>query len=76
MTLKATFVGLLINTGLAGIKMAAGILGHSHALMADATESIADLFSSVIVWRRSKRRATNAFTSFDTTSTAGWARRC
>lgn len=51
MTLKATFVGLLINTGLAAIKMAAGILGHSHALMADATESIADLFSSVIVWR-------------------------
>jgi cation diffusion facilitator family transporter len=31
--------------------MAAGILGQSHALVADGVESLADLFSSVIVWR-------------------------
>src|SRR5262249_7991224 len=27
------------------------ILGHSHALIADAVESLADIFSSIIVWR-------------------------
>jgi cation diffusion facilitator family transporter len=29
----------------------AGIAGHSHALIADAVESFADLFSSLVVWR-------------------------
>ncbi|HWH69124.1 MAG TPA: cation diffusion facilitator family transporter [Candidatus Sulfotelmatobacter sp.] len=50
-SLRATFIGLAINTCLAGIKMAAGLLGHSHALVADAVESLADVFSSLIVWR-------------------------
>ena len=31
--------------------MTAGVLGKSHALMADAVESLADIFSSLIVWR-------------------------
>src|SRR2546425_12565863 len=31
--------------------MAAGLLGHSHALVADAVESLADVFSSLVVWR-------------------------
>src|SRR5437867_13081348 len=31
--------------------MAAGLLGHSHALVADAVESLADIFSSLVVWR-------------------------
>src|SRR5437867_71220 len=31
--------------------MAAGLLGHSHALVADAVESLADIFSSIVVWR-------------------------
>ena len=50
-SLRATFLGLLANTLLAGGKLAAGILGHSHALIADAVESLADIFSSIIVWR-------------------------
>ena len=29
----------------------AGIAGHSHALVADAVESLADIFSSIVVWR-------------------------
>jgi cation diffusion facilitator family transporter len=29
----------------------AGIFGHSHALVADAVESMADVFSSIVVWR-------------------------
>jgi len=42
---------MIANTLLATAKLAAGIVGHSHALVADAVESLADLFSSVIVWR-------------------------
>lgn len=49
--LRATFLGLAVNTLLASIKLVAGILGHSHALVADAVESLADVFSSIVVWR-------------------------
>lgn len=50
-SLRATFLGMVVNTVLAVGKMAAGFLGQSHALVADGVESLADLFSSVIVWR-------------------------
>ncbi|MDB6030326.1 MAG: Cation diffusion facilitator family transporter [Verrucomicrobiales bacterium] len=50
-SLRATFLGLAVNALLAGGKLAAGILGHSQALIADAVESFADVFSSVVVWR-------------------------
>src|SRR5438093_13664266 len=49
--LRATFLGLAVNTTLTTVKFVAGIVGHSHALVADAVESMADIFSSVIVWR-------------------------
>jgi len=49
--LRATFVGMTVNVVLSGTKLAAGIVGHSHALVADAVESFADIFSSLIVWR-------------------------
>jgi len=49
--LRATFTGMAVNVVLSGTKLAAGILGHSHALIADAVESFADVFSSLIVWR-------------------------
>src|SRR5436305_15143070 len=49
--LRATFLGMVANILLAAAKLVAGIVGHSHALVADAVESLADLFSSVIVWR-------------------------
>ncbi len=49
--IRITLVGLVINGVLAVGKLAAGILGHSHALVADAIESFSDLFSSLIVWR-------------------------
>jgi len=42
---------MTVNTVLAASKLAAGLLGHSHALVADAVESLADIFSSIIVWR-------------------------
>jgi cation diffusion facilitator family transporter len=50
-SLRATFTGLAVNTALAVSKLLAGILGHSHALVADAVESFADIFSSLVVWR-------------------------
>jgi cation diffusion facilitator family transporter len=40
-----------VNALLASGKLTAGIFGHSHALVADAVESLADIFSSVVVWR-------------------------
>ena len=42
--------GLLINAGLVLVKLFAGIIGHANALVADAVESSADIFSSLIVW--------------------------
>lgn len=42
---------MIVNTLLAGGKTIAGVLGHSHALVADGIESLADLLSSIIVWR-------------------------
>src|SRR2546426_4900255 len=50
-SLRATLLGLVVNTVLVGGKLVAGILGHSHALVADAVESLADIFSSIVVWR-------------------------
>ena len=49
--LRATLLGMVVNIVLAGGKLAAGILGHSDALVADAVESLADIFSSIVVWR-------------------------
>lgn len=43
-------IGLFVNAGLALVKGAAGILGHSYALLADAAESVADIGGSVVVW--------------------------
>jgi cation diffusion facilitator family transporter len=48
---RATFVGMAVNAILTGSKFTAGVLGHSNALIADAVESLADMISSVIVWR-------------------------
>jgi cation diffusion facilitator family transporter len=50
-SLRATFVGLAVNVALTTAKFLAGIFGHSQALIADAVESLADILSSLIVWR-------------------------
>jgi cation diffusion facilitator family transporter len=50
-SLRATFLGLATNSLLSATKLAAGFIGHSHALVADGVESLADIFSSIIVWR-------------------------
>jgi len=48
--MRISIVGLLINASLALIKLVAGVLGHCYALVADAVESMADIFGSLIVW--------------------------
>jgi cation diffusion facilitator family transporter len=50
-SVRVTFLGLVVNAALATGKITAGVVGHSHALVADGVESTADLFSSIIVWR-------------------------
>jgi cation diffusion facilitator family transporter len=44
-------LGILVNGTLATAKFIGGILGNSYALIADAVESMTDIFSSFVVWR-------------------------
>ena len=48
--IRSAQIGLLVNAVLAGVKLVAGLLGNSYALVADAVESTADVIASVIVW--------------------------
>ena len=41
---------MLVNAFLAIIKLVAGIVGNTYALVADAVESTADIFASLVVW--------------------------
>lgn len=49
--IRAAQAGLLANAALSLVKLLTGILGNSYALIADAVESGADVFSSLVVWR-------------------------
>lgn len=48
--IRSAQIGMLANTALAATKLVAGLVGHTYALVADAIESTADIFSSLIVW--------------------------
>ena len=48
--LMAAGVGMAINMVLAIIKIVAGVLGNSYALIADGIESTTDIVSSLVVW--------------------------
>jgi cation diffusion facilitator family transporter len=48
--LRASALGIAVNSLLATIKVVAGVLGNSYALIADGIESTADIISSFIVW--------------------------
>ncbi len=48
--IRAAQAGVLVNAFLAALKLVAGIVGNSGALVADAVESIADVFGSLLVW--------------------------
>lgn len=47
---RSAQLGMVTNAILALVKLLAGVFGHSYALIADAVESSADIFSSLIVW--------------------------
>lgn len=47
---RVAFLGIVANAALAGVKLAAGILGSSFALVADAVESLCDIAGSLVVW--------------------------
>lgn len=49
--IRTTLIGICLNALLAVLKIASGIVGHAEALVADGVESLADIFSSLIVWR-------------------------
>lgn len=42
--------GIALNGALAILKFAGGILGHTYAMIADGTESLLDVLSSILVW--------------------------
>ncbi len=48
--IRAAKLGLGTNLILAVVKLIAGIVGNTYALVADAVESTADVFASVVVW--------------------------
>ena len=45
---RVTFIGFAVNLLLAGIKLAAGILGRSGAMVADAVHSFSDMATDVV----------------------------
>lgn len=47
--IRTTYFSILANVCLAVIKGLAGVFGNSYALIADAIESVTDIFSSIIV---------------------------
>ncbi|HEX2723778.1 MAG TPA: cation diffusion facilitator family transporter [Gemmatimonadaceae bacterium] len=48
--IRSAQIGVLVNAVLAIVKLVAGILGNTYALVADAVESTADIFASLVVW--------------------------
>jgi cation diffusion facilitator family transporter len=48
--IRSAQLGMLVNLVLAMIKLVAGIAGNTYALVADAVESTADIFASLVVW--------------------------
>lgn len=47
---RVVVIGVLTSVGLGLIKLIAGLLGHSYALVADAVESFTDVLSAAVVW--------------------------
>lgn len=46
---RVTLIGVVVSAVLATVKIAAGLLGNSYALVADGVESILDIFSGLLV---------------------------
>lgn len=62
--IRSAQAAILVNTALAIVKLVAGFVGNTYALVADAVESLTDVFASTIVWgglRVSTRDADEAY---------------
>jgi len=46
---KVTWIGFMTNTILTIIKISAGVLGKSHAMLADGIHSLTDFFTDIVV---------------------------
>lgn len=49
-TKRTALLGLGVNFLLVLVKLLAGLIGHTYALVADAVESLADIVGSVVIW--------------------------
>lgn len=47
--IRASFVSLFINLGLAIVKLLSGIIGKSNAMLADGIHTLSDVFTTVVV---------------------------
>jgi len=47
---RLAVLGVLVNAALAIVKIMAGLLGNTYALIADGVESLLDIFGSLVVW--------------------------
>jgi cation diffusion facilitator family transporter len=47
---RMALIGIAVNLVLAAVKITAGVLGHSYALIADGLESSLDIVSSMVIW--------------------------
>jgi cation diffusion facilitator family transporter len=48
--MRSVLIGVFANAALALVKGLAGFFGNSYALIADAIESVFDIFTSILVW--------------------------
>ena len=46
---RVTWIGLVVNLALTAFKFAAGIVGHSGAVVADAVHSLSDMFTDAVI---------------------------
>ncbi|MBU0641624.1 MAG: cation transporter, partial [Planctomycetes bacterium] len=46
---RVTFAGMIVNLLLSSFKLAAGVLGHSQAVVADSVHSFSDLITDIAV---------------------------
>ncbi len=47
---RLALLGVMINAFLGIVKIVAGLLGNTYALIADGVESLLDIFGSLVVW--------------------------
>lgn len=59
-TRRVTWTGIGVNLALAAVKIVAGVLGHSQALIADGVHSISDLVTDAVVLLAARHAAAEA----------------